>query len=397
MKGFGILIQDTIILFLQVCLCSVSVAQLVVLDNEQIFGGLLEMSSQMPSMNSVLERDWVSDTLTVDSILENHDIYSTVNAGHRLRPFNAVLGYVTPWNSRGYDISKMFLGKFTHIAPLWYRIKRLNGKFILDGAHDVDQQWMNQVRQPDRQGKRALVLPLFQVSEFTQTDWMALIQDLSVTKNLLSVLTKEVMLHGFDGLVIEMSVPGRYIVHIIKQLYLDLTKLNKQLILVIPPRHIHMDSDVFDANDFTNLVSFVDYFSLMTYDYSQSKGNGPNSPIGWIEENIRRLCPDKTLRSKLLTGSNMYGYDFDHVTFNSEPLVGSKYISLLKEKNVILQWDSQSHEHHFTYTDDANHKHSVYYPTLKSFHDRLSLASNSGTGVAIWELGQGLDYFFDII
>lgn len=59
---------------------------------------------------------------------------------------NPLSRYVTPWNGVGYDNAVTFRSKFTHISPVWYQIRREEGKFVLKGGHDVDRGWLAKLR-----------------------------------------------------------------------------------------------------------------------------------------------------------------------------------------------------------------------------------------------------------
>ena len=49
------------------------------------------------------------------------------------------------------------------------------------------------------------------------------------------------------------------------------------------------------------------------------------------------------------------------------------------------------------YKDGSEWQHSVYYPTLKGIAERLGALRTLGVGVAVWELGTGLDYWWDLL
>lgn len=78
-------------------------------------------------------------------------------------------------------------------------------------------------------------------------------------------------------------------------------------------------------------------------------------------------------------------------------IIGRDYLALLEKHRPELQWDKNSGEHFFFYNDDKDIRHAVFYPSLKSISLRLEEARSWGCGISIWEIGQGLDYFFDLL
>lgn len=102
------------------------------------------------------------------------------------------------------------------------------------------------------------------------------------------------------------------------------------------------------------------------------------------------------------------------------PIVGKEYLELVS-KTSSIQWGDDVEEHYFetkyvfhSYTlrgfcfhymkwlnqiffREKGAKHTVFFPTLYSIHRRIKLAEELECGLAIWELGQGLDYFYDLL
>lgn len=79
------------------------------------------------------------------------------------------------------------------------------------------------------------------------------------------------------------------------------------------------------------------------------------------------------------------------------PIIGRQYLSLLEQHKPQMQWEKNSAEHFFLYVDSQNVKHVVFFPSLMSISTRLQEALSWEAGISIWEIGQGLEYFFDIL
>ncbi|EDO34020.1 predicted protein, partial [Nematostella vectensis] len=347
-------------------------------------------------------RGLVTETPRIRDILKHHSkYYKNVS----LQNFEGdVLAYVTPWNSHGYDVAKAFGAKFTYVCPVWLQIKR-RYKFALEGSHDIDKGWLEDVK---KSNDKAKILPRVLFDQWTYNDFHIVLSSEPALTSLVDVVTSFCQNHGFDGVVLEVwsqysgdTKEGLYL--LVSKLADALHKAKMKLILVIPPP-IHAGYETnkrgtFDKNDFELLFPVLDGFSLMTYDYSSPGRPGPNAPIAWVNDCVLALSPEAgKQRSKIMMGLNFYGFDYSLPQNASHMYVTlSRYLELLeKNKDGKLTWEKTSAEHLMKFSS-AGGDHMVWYPTLKSIQARLDLARDLGVSIAIWEIGQGLDYFYDLL
>ncbi|KAI9349325.1 glycoside hydrolase superfamily [Pilaira anomala] len=283
-------------------------------------------------------------------------------------------------------------------------------QFDFDGEHDVDQGWMKEVK--DEATNMGKILPRFQLRGWTSEDLRVFVKSAEESNLLANEINNQVEKYKFDGVVIECGYPAFF-----QKFLADLSELlhkeGRQLIVVLPSVMNEEHKQFMNPDIYDTMSKYIDRFSIMTYDYSSHDPNGgPNAPIEWIMDNIEYLTNQKN-RHQLLVGINMYAMSYLH-TRAPEPLVlktvidklidqPSEYDELLEEEPQLmteedeLNWDTDSQEAWFIDIDeDGVRQGTVWTPTYRSIRNRVRLAEDYNVGLALWEVGQGLDYLYDL-
>ncbi|XP_039312453.1 uncharacterized protein LOC105206525 isoform X3 [Solenopsis invicta] len=303
-----------------------------------------------------------------------------------------VLGYCTPWNGNGFEISNIFHGKFTMVSPVWLTFPFGNTSTYQLSTHSVQTKWIKEMKANNNVNHVVKLIPRVLFEHWSIDDIIRIHSSTqSQTQLTVSLLDAAKTFH-FDGYVLEIwnqfvfaGANLSIVTAVVQSIARKLKKYNLDIILAIPPSK-GTQVELFSKQQFNELAPYVNAFSLMTYDYSTIQRPGPNSPLDWAKQCVELLVPEKndSKRSQILLGINFYGYNY--TPEGGRAILGSEYLDILKSFKGKIHWDDSSKEHFFE-SKLATSNGYIFYPTLYSIKARLKLADELGTGISIWELG----------
>ncbi len=141
------------------------------------------------------------------------------------------------------------------------------------------------------------------------------------------------------------------------------------------------------AQNWKALGAAADEVRVMAYDYSSdSSPAGPVAPASWVEH-VLQLAISEIPRAKITLGLATYGYDWS----DGQPTKAVQWKqaqALAQTYSAAVQWDASAQESWFTYTDNQDATHSVWYEDARSMQAKLDLAQRYQiSSVVIWRLG----------
>jgi peptidoglycan-N-acetylglucosamine deacetylase len=185
---------------------------------------------------------------------------------------------------------------------------------------------------------------------------------------------------------------------------IPLSNFQQQLYQALHAKGMMVTMDVAVKNDdydYKKLSDYNDYIVLMAYDqYNNTEtGPGPISGQKWIEEALDWTA-SKIESNKIILGVAGFGYDWttdDDDKNIVREMTYSEAINRAKISNSTIDYDNETYNLHFSYTDEHRDdstgemiktKHNVWFTDAATTFNILRFSDEYSTaGTALWRLG----------
>ncbi|MGG1397573.1 glycosyl hydrolase family 18 protein [Bacillus salipaludis] len=141
--------------------------------------------------------------------------------------------------------------------------------------------------------------------------------------------------------------------------------------------------------DYGKLGQYSDGLMIMTYDEHNPRTNpGSSASVDWTEATIRYALKQGVPSTKILLGIAGYGWDWDTATNKATYSSYSQVMAQKSKYKAKVKWDSTSQTPHFSYQDENQHRHQVWFENSSSLRVKLTLVEKYNLrGIGIWRLG----------
>ena len=169
-----------------------------------------------------------------------------------------------------------------------------------------------------------------------------------------------------------------------------LIAFQKELYTRLHEKGLLVTQDIMPFNtdyNFEQLAKYNDYIFLMAYDqYAENTGPGPIAHQQWIEAAVDKVAR-KIPSNKLVLGLAAYGYDWPQHG-QATTITYQQALTTARESEGNIYFDNDSYNLHYSYYDDNDKPHEVYFMDAATTFNSLRFATEYGlAGTALWRLG----------
>ncbi len=323
----------------------------------------------------------------------------TLNADEGIRA-----AFYVQWDAASFSSLREYAHQIDLLYPEWLHVLDANGNVqgldqqtykyfnvVQDGrVHAVDDQVMPFLKSEETGME---VFPL--VNNFDETQWKPEIATFLMNPGARASFRQQIdtflASDKYRGLMVDFedfaksAQPG-YLA-LLGELSTDLHGKGLKLYVSVPAR----DRDF----DYAAIAARTDGVVLMNYDEHESESEpGPIASQDWFTKNLE-IAKQKVPLDKLICAIGNYGYDWVHKPKKNPPpdlknvnvTVQEAWIAA-RDSEVDIDFDYDSLNSHFSYMDERNLRHDVWYlDGVTALNEMRSARSLGIKTFALWRLG----------
>ncbi len=136
------------------------------------------------------------------------------------------------------------------------------------------------------------------------------------------------------------------------------------------------------------LTKNVDHtIALLNNEHSAENNAGPLASLAWVQKNLKNLA-NEIPGDKLVIGLGNYGLDWKEHQNNAQMLSFSQAMALATSANAQITLDPISGNPHFSYKENNNTLHTVWFLDAVTLFNQLKLTESiHPAGIALWQVG----------
>jgi len=308
-------------------------------------------------------------------------VAQTHSAAAALRPFPnrpLTVGFYLSTDELGYPDLKRVVSRLDWFVPAWMNLQGPS----MSLADSVDRRAISAIAHSK---PNVAILPLVQNASnavWNGPGMAELLADPLRRHILLGGIVHYLAANRFQGAVVDFeSLPqGTYpdLQAFLGEMKTAFAPHGWLIVLASP-----FDDDTWPYAAYANLVN---YTLLMAYDEHDDTGP-PGSIAGeaWFEQNLDKrmavLAPARTI-----IGIGNYGYDWSQGP--TQAMTFQDAVIAARDSQAHITFDDQANNPHFSYLEDDNSKHQVWFLDGVTAYDQIHAAdSYQPAGYALWKLG----------